>query len=98
MSNLNEKFSSDEFTAEQWERIRAHIQMPLARPLRPGQWQALSTRVVLRSRPPSDERSCRCYSMTGSVCEIEVDVGLHAGWPHPLELTPGICPAWGVMS
>jgi hypothetical protein len=36
--------------------------------------------------------------MGGSLEAIEVAVALHAGWPHPLALTPSCCPAWGVMS
>ena len=36
--------------------------------------------------------------MGGSLEAIDVAVVLHAGWPHPLVLTPSCCPAWGVMS
>lgn len=43
-------------------------------------------------------RRCNGYRTTGSVPAIVVDAVEHTGWPHPFALTPGIWPAWGVMS
>ena len=38
-----------------------------------------------------------CYFVAGSPAAIAVAAAPHAGCPQPLALTPGICPACGVI-
>ena len=45
-----------------------------------------------------DRRQRDAYFVGGRMAAIAVASAVHEGWPHPLALTPGICPGCGVMS
>jgi hypothetical protein len=57
-------------------------------------------RKAARDRRPSCLNGCSAWSycVGGSAAAIAVASELHVGWPHPLALSPGICPRCGMMS
>ena len=77
-------------TAEGVEFLEANYAMNSQRRLTQGR-ESLVARHHQHGEP-------RLGKAVGAPAAIAVAAALHAGCPHPLALTPGICPGCGVMS